>query len=353
MLMPEKIRKMYELLGREKIQQMVPPDPTDIKGRVFTQVVRNCMVPAFHNASIGTSDTGKFSAVLIWGHGAMVKALHIAERDGIPIILCEDGMIRSPDTWCNKLLPKSENKSVSIVTDANGYYFDATRGNRLIEMLNGNQEISEQDHIRVKKFINLITREKISKYNHQPLTTPIDVNRIGTNNVLVIDQSYGDFSISRGGADDSTFQSMLNDAIRENPDRKILVKTHPDAIAAGTQRKGYYQGMSAYDNVIPVFSPCNPYSLMELVDKVYVCTSQFGLEALMAGKEVYVYGRPFYAGWGLTHDKQDFLGMRTRNRSLFDVVYYMYYKYTKWNNPDTNKPCSVEESCKWILRHRK
>ena len=145
---------------------------------------------------------------------------------------------------------------------------------------------------------------------------------------------------------------MLNVAKEDNPDCDILVKTHPDAIAQGTRRSGYYQGIRQESNVFPIAFPCNPYSLMEYVDKVYVCSSQLGLESLMAGKEVSVFGKPFYSGWGLTKDYNDISTKRYRKLSLEELIYITYYKYIYWNNPDRHQKCSVEEACDWIKHNR-
>lgn len=89
---------------------------------------------------------------------------------------------------------------------------------------------------------------------------------------------------------------MLDAAIKENPDADILVKTHPDAMTG--VRNGYYDNLKEQGNIFRVTMPINPYALMEVVDKVYVCSTQFGFEALMAGKEVHVFGMPFYAVGG-------------------------------------------------------
>ena len=84
----------------------------------------------------------------------------------------------------------------------------------------------------------------------------------------MVDQSYGDFSVRRGLAGDATFTKMLDRAISENPGCDILVKTHPDTMTGNAG--GYYQKIKD-DRVIKVTFPINPYSLLEIVDKVYVC----------------------------------------------------------------------------------
>ena len=89
----------------------------------------------------------------------------------------------------------------------------------------------------------------------------------------------------------------------------------------------------------------------KLFDKVYVCTTQFGFEALMCGKEVRVFGMPFYAGWGLTNDEQ-ICERRTNARSLEEVFYIAYILYSHYVNPDTKKVCEIEEAMDYLLKLR-
>ncbi len=71
----------------------------------------------------------------------------------------------------------------------------------------------------------------------------------------------------------------------------------------------------------------------------------------MAGKDVHVYGMPFYAGWGLTNDKQK-NPRRLLCRSLEEVFYIFYIMYTHWCNPDTGCACEIEEAIDWLLKIR-
>lgn len=124
---------------------------------------------------------------------------------------------------------------------------------------------------------------------------------------------------------------MLSKAISENPGCDILVKTHPDTMTGNAG--GYYQKTND-SRIIKVTFPINPYSLLEIVDKVYVCCTQFGLEALLAGKEVHTFGMPIYAGWGLTIDDLK-LPRRINKRTLEELFYIFYCMYTYWVNPVT------------------
>ncbi|MBO6031777.1 MAG: hypothetical protein J6Q22_10015 [Prevotella sp.] len=301
-------------------------------------------------ATDGTSFTSKpdgvrCSSAIIWGNGdtdSNIMSLQLALRDNIPVVLCEDGFIRSYTTWVDRDSPNYKRLSHSYVFDSNAYYFDALKISGIERMLNDTNVVVSPTQIEeARRLIGKIVSNKISKYNHQPIVTP-NIGRDGTRKVLVVDQSYGDFSIKRGMADDSTFEKMLQAAINENPDADILVKTHPDTIAGKkAEKKGYYQDIKEHNNIYKVTKPINPYSLIEVCDKVYVCTSQFGLEAVMAGKEVHVFGMPFYAGWGLTIDDQH-LDRRTNKRTLEELFYIFYCMYTHWVDPDKGCETTID-----------
>lgn len=156
-------------------------------------------------------------------------------------------------------------------------------------------------------------------------------------------------SILKGLAGDSTFEKMLQAAIEENPDADIIVKTHPDTIAG---RGGYYTKLKQKGNIYLQTTPINPISLIEYCDKVYVCTTQFGFEALMCGKEVHTFGMPFYAGWELTIDSQK-CARRTNKRTLEEVFYIAYIIYSYYVNPDKNCRCEIEEAMEYLLKLRK
>jgi capsular polysaccharide export protein len=117
------------------------------------------------------------------------------------------------------------------------------------------------------------------------------------------------------------------------------------------KRRGYYDAVAEEGRVFRVTMPVNPYSLMELVDKVYVCSTQFGFEALMAGKEVHVYGMPFYAGWGLTIDRQR-NPRRTNRRSLEEVFHIFYNLYTRWTDPETGEAWTVDRAIDHLVALR-
>lgn len=311
----------------------------------------------FSKSTFDSNPSSKsYDAAILWGNGLhasnFTSMRYAMAHDETALLLCEDGFIRSYGTWADSAIPQNLLQPCSLTVDTLGYYFDATRPTRIENMLNDDSlNIGDTELNESKRIVEKIVNNKISKYNHQPLAMPdFDFGK-HSKKVLVIDQSYGDYAISKGLADDSTFKRMLADAIDENPDSDILVKTHPDSMCRGSCQRGYYQGMSRNGRVIPVTFPVNPYSLINISDTVYVCSSQFGFEALMAGKTVKTYGVPFYSNWGVTEDKI-VVDRRKRKRNLYELFYIFYILYTFWYNPKTNSISNVDDVVDYMIELR-
>lgn len=265
------------------------------------------------------------------------------------VLFVGDSFLRSIDTRANDKAEEKYVKGISFTFDDLTSYFDATQPSRMELLLNDkNLVITEEQRQRARRCIDRIIETHLTKYNHQPIYEP-EIGRKGVKKVLVVDQSYGDMSILKGWGNDETFEKMLNKAIEENPDADIIVKTHPDTMTGN--RGGYYTGLKQHDNIYTQTTPINPISLIKYVDKVYVCSTQFGFEALMCGKEVHVFGMPFYAGWGLTIDDQK-CERRTNTRTLEEMFYIAYIMYSYYVNPETKAQCEIEEAMDYLLKLR-
>ncbi len=118
---------------------------------------------------------------------------------------------------------------------------------------------------------------------------------------------------------------MVEDAIRDNPDSKIYLKIHPDVLAG--KKKSDISLEDIPKSVTILKESINPVELLGYFDRVYTKTSGMGMEALILQKEVFCYGTPFYAGWGLTNDKIK-LDRRNRRISIYELFAGAYILYT-------------------------
>lgn len=269
-------------------------------------------------------------------------ALEALERK-IPIVFSENGFLNSIEPF----MGKSGEKFIanhSIMLDQGGLYLNAHIPSRVENILNSDWQMTDEELSRAKELINVIRKEKLSKYNCQPLGIkwmPSSKNRI-----LVIDQVYGDKSIEFGFAnDESTFREMLTAAIEDNPGADIYIKVHP------VRSRGHFAWVKEKDNLHILDMPMNPIELLEQMNKAYVVSSQMGFEAVMCGCEVHCFGMPFYAGWGATKDKI-VCSRRKKSRTVEEIFYAAYIMATTYVSCEDNTVCELEKVIEEILELR-
>lgn len=249
--------------------------------------------------------------------------------------------------------PAVDGRRLSIVVDKSGIYYDAHTPSDLERLLNRDDWITPDLLQRARSAMERIRRWGLTKYNHAPLAISTELSEklaaYKGPKVLVVDQTFGDKSIEHGMASDSMFKDMLTTALEENPTALVLVKIHPDVLA-GT-KKGHFDIERVEDRVLFVAEPASPQVLMREVDHVYVVTSQMGLEGLIAGKKVTCFGLPFYAGWGLTHDRQ-LCEARIANRTLEELFAAAFILYSRYVDPFTAEQVEIEHILDLLVAER-
>nr|WP_230956836.1 capsular biosynthesis protein [Burkholderia cepacia] len=83
-----------------------------------------------------------------------------------------------------------------------------------------------------------------------------------------------------------------------------------------------------------------PYSLREVLsgaDHLYVVGASEGVGGLLANVPTHVFGKPYYAGWGLTHDALEFPERTARPTlaAFFDAAFLRHVRYL---DPVTHQP---------------
>ena len=274
--------------------------------------------------------------------------------------IAEDSFIRSVTTAADRNAPQEARTSISFTLDDLASHFCGQYVSRLEQKINSDEKLDEKTLKQAKKSMQKIVDNYMTKYNHQPIYVP-EVLQTKQHKVLIIDQSFGDYSIIFGGnGKQKDFDKMLVDAVKENPNSLIFVKVHPDALVKRKKRaKGFFTPENTkYKNVILFAENINPVAVLKNVDKVYVWSSGMGFEALMCGKEVITYGTPFYAGWGVTTDRHlwfqtpELKKRRAKRRTVEELFYYSYVWYSHYVDPKTNKACSIDEAVDYLLEKR-
>ena len=300
--------------------------------KVFLGASEIAVSPSSHQATT-------LDRVVGWGRKRnTARAIHFAERHGIPYSTLEDGFLRSVG------LGREGEASVSLVIDPTGIYYDSTRPSYLEDLLNGDDDIFTPTLIqKADQAIAFIRDHRISKYNGAP-EMPIELCSTNKKNVLIIDQVANDASVTHGAVD-FKLETMINAARDENPDADIYIKLHPETIRGF--RKGLFSSFTNDSQIQFITEDYNPLSVLEPMDKVYVATSQMGFEALLMDKEVVCFGMPFYAGWGLTDDRTT-CSRRARKRSTTEVFAAAYILYSRYVNPVTKKRCDILEALDYL-----
>lgn len=278
-------------------------------------------------------------AVLVWGNKETGRAGRAyAERYQKPVWRIEDGFFRSHK-------PGTSSISASLVLDDCGVYYDARSPSRLEKilqdtlLLQGGAEGYTQLTRRAAALLSVVRARGISKYNDGCAQCDFAVTE--RERILVIDQTFGDASIEGGLSTQRTFDEMLERTIAEYPRAEIVVKQHPE-VAAGKKRGCLDTAKAQKWGARVLTSHVGPYELLGQVDHVVTVTSQFGFDALCAGKTVSCFGAPFYAGWGLTTDRIE-IPRRTRQRTLEEVCAACWLLYPSYVHPVTGLACEVEE----------
>ncbi|EAL3890697.1 capsular polysaccharide biosynthesis protein [Campylobacter lari] len=278
-----------------------------------------------------------------WGRKKSgLKAIELAKKYNVNFFLLEDGFLRSLN------LGIDNSPSFSIVKDEVGIYYDATAPSKLENILNI-YKFSYEELEQAKKVIELIKTEKLSKYNNN-LCIPKELFSANEERVLIITQVANDASLKFGLAEDFSTQDMINEAIKENPNAKIYIKIHPDVLSGKKQSDFDVQDLP--NNCVVIKENYNPIELLSYFKKVYTKTSGMGFEALMLGCECVCYGMPFYAGWGLTQDKQ-ICKRRLKKRTLEEVFYAAYILYSEYFNPYLNQKSDIFDTIYTLAKYKK
>lgn len=259
----------------------------------------------------------KDDVVLAWG-----KKAHLLKNKGYKkVITVEDGFIRSVGLGAKLIRP------CSLVFDDVGIYYDATRPSRLENLLKQSNELTPDEYTRAKKLISLLIDFNITKYNvglKKQLTRPIGYKKV----ILVIGQVEDDMSIQLGGVGIKTNLSLLQEVRAQNPDAFIIYKPHPDVVAG--LRIGLIPKNITQNLVNCIEENVSILDCFTICDEVHTISSLSGFEALLRGLNVYCYGLPFYAGWGLTQDRFK-CERRNVQISLEVLVYCTLIEYSSYN----------------------
>ncbi|ACP22409.1 hypothetical protein, Rkp3_001a (plasmid) [Sinorhizobium fredii NGR234] len=165
--------------------------------------------------------------------------------------------------------------------------------------------------------------------------------------MLVVGQVEGDASIRYGCPSAVTNNDLVRLAASEQPEAQILYRPHPDVLSRVRPARSDPAEVAHFCELITENLPLA--EALRTVDHVYTITSLAGLEALMRGIRVTTAGSPFYAGWGLTSDRQP-NPRRGRKLSLEALFAGAYLLYPYYFDPVTGEQTPFEATVAAIKR---
>lgn len=268
--------------------------------------------------------------IVVWASRCPADLPGRAAAEGVALERVEDGFLRSVGLGARLVPP------LSLALDPGGIYYDPNSGSLLEALLEeGGFDVALLARARV--LAEAIRAARVSKYNvgaKLALRLPE-----GRRRILVPGQVEDDASIRLGTRGVRTNLGLLEAVRAEHPSAFVVWKPHPD-VTSGF-RAGHVAPEAAARLADAVLSDIAMPDLLDAVDEVHTLTSLTGFEALLRGLSVTCWGQPFYAGWGLTTDREPVLH-RTRRASLDELVAAALILYPRYLDPVTGLPCRPE-----------
>lgn len=275
---------------------------------------------------------GAADGVVVWGGSPRAhRGETVAAARGLPLLRVEDAFLRSIHPGRRGEPP------LGLMLDGLGVHFDAAAPS-MLERLLASHPLDDTDLLRrARDGIARLRGGHLSKYNAFLPDDPVPP----AGYVLVVDQTRGDASVRQGGATAATFAEMLTAARLDHPRARIVIRSHPET-ALGL-RPGHYGPQDCDDRTTIFSAPASPHHLLDGAVAVYSVSSQLGFEAILAGHRPQVFGQPFYAGWGLTEDRQP-VPRRRRKLTPSQLFAAAMILAPVWYDPCRDRLCRFEEA---------
>ncbi len=288
---------------------------------------------------------------VLWGFFQPDDFESFAESINLPVFRFEDGFLRSVGTGRDVDARGGTNYPLSLTLDGRGIYYDR-RAESDVERLLKSYPFESDPWLldRAKECIAKINLLRLTKYN---TTDTVDAERVygkkDRYRILVIGQVELDRSIQFGCSQRITNNDVIRAARRDHPEAQIIYKPHPVVLR---------RHVDSVSDPAEVANICEivtdemslPDALVS-VDHLYTITSGCGMEALLRGIKVTTFGTNFYAGWGLTDDR-DPLPRRNRTLSVEALFAGFYILHTRYFDHQANRPIEIEEAIEILARDK-
>jgi capsular polysaccharide export protein len=271
------------------------------------------------------------AAVAAWARAVPPGYRAQCAAAGVALLTVEDGFVRSRGLGA-RFLP-----GASYAVDARGIYYNPATPSALEELLS-QAAFPPALLARAAALRQAIVGRGVTKYNLGG-EAPVLRAPPGRPLLLVPGQVEDDASVRLGGGAIQGNLALLQQVRAAHPEAFIVYKPHPDT-EAGFRKGGVAaEALAAVADQVVARAPMA--GLLGQVDAVHTLTSLTGFEALLRGVPVVTWGQPFYAGWGLTQDRNP-PPRRGRRLELDALVAAALILFPRQVDPVTGLPCSPE-----------
>ncbi|WP_244122737.1 capsular polysaccharide biosynthesis protein [Burkholderia metallica] len=160
-------------------------------------------------------------------------------------------------------------------------------------------------------------------------------SRSPSSRIILIDERT--YSATNPGSPGRTrrrdFRTLLQNARSAHPDAEFwLVRSSDPGSGAWLS-----SGAALPDDIRRLHEPYSFSEVLGTADHLYVVSASEGVGGILADVPTHVFGKPYYAGWGLTHDALEFPERTARPTlaAFFDVAFLHHARYL---DPETHLP---------------
>ncbi|WP_244900097.1 capsular polysaccharide biosynthesis protein [Oceanimonas baumannii] len=278
-------------------------------------------------------------AVLVWGRKFEQQTGTCSQ----PVWRMEDGFLRSVGLGSDLRRPGS------LVIDPVGMYYDP-RTPSAIEQYLKHHDFSELELQLGEQLLTHFKEQALTKYNVGVRSRFGWREQAGERPLLLVPGQVDDDASVQLGSPFVAGNAALLEAVRAAyPNAFIVFKPHPDVVSGNRQGQVPESVLKACVDLVE--TEAGIVDCLDTVDAVHVLTSLTGLEALIRGKPVTVWGQPFYAGWGLTTDIHP-VTRRGRALPLPALVYATYAWYPTYVDYKTGLCSTPLRMARQLARER-
>ncbi|WP_417604664.1 capsular polysaccharide biosynthesis protein [Oceanimonas baumannii] len=278
-------------------------------------------------------------AVLVWGRKFEQQTGTCSQ----PVWRMEDGFLRSVGLGSDLRRPGS------LVIDPVGMYYDP-RTPSAIEQYLKHHDFSELELQLGEQLLTHFKEQALTKYNVGVRSRLGWREQAGDRPLLLVPGQVDDDASVQLGSPFVAGNAALLEAVRAAyPNAFIVFKPHPDVVSGNRQGRVPESVLKACVDLVE--TEAGIVDCLDTVDAVHVLTSLTGLEALIRGKPVTVWGQPFYAGWGLTTDIHP-VTRRGRALPLPALVYATYAWYPTYVDYKTGLCSTPLRMARQLARER-